>query len=135
MSSSNFPAGPGKAASVILRLRGCASTALTIVRNRIWRWSEAIEVIPTVFICRELTTQVVLDLIGVLLLVQTVGRRLPHLHHGARDGFLGDVVDDSAMHVGYFAIFHPRHEAVPILPMGSVLTKERAQNGGCGRRI
>lgn len=76
----------------------------TIVWNWIWRWSEAEERIPPVGIGPELSSQVAINLVLVLLLIQTIRRGFPHIHRCIRDRIPAYHVPNMAMHVGNFPI-------------------------------
>jgi hypothetical protein len=57
-------------ASLIGRLEG---SLLTIERNRIWSWPQAIESVMSIRISLEFAPKIVLDLILVLLFIQAIG--------------------------------------------------------------
>lgn len=76
----------------------------TIVRNRIRRWSEAVERVPPVGIGRELSSQIAINLGVVLLLIEAVRRGLPHIDGCIRDRLSGFHVPNKAVHIRDFTI-------------------------------
>lgn len=108
----------------------------TIERNRVGRRPQAVEVVTSIGIRLELAAQVKLDLLGILLLVQAVCRRLPHLDRRADKRLLGVKVHHATVHVGHLAVLGlGDHDVVTVLAIGRVGTEERTQNGGCGGRV
>lgn len=100
----------------------------TIIRNRIRRGSQTIEVIPALFIRLELSAEVELLLVRILLLVQSVCRRLPHLHGGAHQWLLSGKIDDTTMHEGHLTIRDPLDDVIAVLAVGGVGAEEWAQD-------
>lgn len=108
----------------------------TIIGNRVWRRSQAVEVVPTIGIRLELAAQVELNLLGILLLVQAVCRRLPHLNRRANKRLLSLKVHDTAVHKDHLAILGLGHDDIrTVVAVGRVSAEEGTQDSGCSGRI
>ena len=67
-----------------------------------------------------------LNLFRILLLVQPVRRRLPHLHCSVHERLLGDKVDDAAVHKDHFAALDVWDDVVAVLAPFGVGAEEGA---------
>lgn len=109
---------------------------LTIIGDGIRSWPQAIEVIPSIGIGLEFTTQVELDLVIILLLIETIRRSLPHLDRRAHERFLRHKIHHLTVHKSHLAVFgFCDHDIGAILTIWGIGAEERAQNGGRSGRI
>lgn len=67
-----------------------------------------------------------LHLLRVLLLVQPIRRRLPHLHGSIYERLLGDKVDDAAVHEDHLAALDALDDVVAVLAPFGVGAEEGA---------
>jgi hypothetical protein len=107
---------------------------LTIIRNGIRRGPQAVKVISSLVIRLKLSAQVKLNLLRILLLIQTIRRRLPDLYICADEGLLRLKVDDLAVHKGHFTtvLGLSDDDVGAVLAVGRVGAEEGAQNSGRG---
>ena len=107
-----------------------------VERDRVGDGTQPAEGVAAFGIGAELPAQVVVGLVGILLLVEPVGRGLPHRDHRTRDR--------PAVLVEHPAL-HQRRLAVPVLGVvenpaallehGRVLAPEGPEHRGIGRRV
>lgn len=91
----------------------------TIIGNRIRRRPQTIPIVTTLLIRLKLPSQVMLDLVRILLFVQPVRRRLPHLHSSAHKRLLGDEVHHPAVHEHHLSVLDVIDDVVAVLaPLG-----------------
>lgn len=105
----------------------------TIERNGIRHGSEAVEIVLSVLAGCKGASEVHLRLVGVLLLVQSVRRRVPYVDHRAFDWLAGLEVGHCAVHpcaVPFFLLV--LHDVASHLQLRCVVPVEGAQDGGCG---
>lgn len=72
-------------------------------------------------------------LLWILLLIQPIRRRLPHLHGSVDQRLLSDKVEHLAMHEDHLTTLDARHDIITVLAPFRVRTEEGAQDcGGSG---
>ena len=76
----------------------------------------------------ESATQVHVWLVGILLLVQAVGRSVPDVNLNVLDGLAGGVVCDCAVHVRHVAALVFVDDGVSEGSLGSTVTPEGTKN-------
>ena len=104
----------------------------SVQRDRVARGAQAVEGVISVFAGREAAAEVEVHLVLVLLLVEAVGRRVPHVQLGAFDRLVGEVVAHDAVHVGVVAVRDVVHDAAAHGASGGVGAPEGAEDGGRG---
>lgn len=107
----------------------------TIIRHRIRRRPQTIKVIPPLPIRPKLAPQITIILLLILLLIQSIRRRLPNIHPCIRKRLFGLQIRDDAVHVCYFSIIHGILDYRGVVwEVRSIVTKERAEDcaGRCG---
>lgn len=108
----------------------------TIIWDRVWSRAQAVKVVSAISISLELSAQVEFDLVGILLLIQAIGGRLPHFDSRADKRLLSSKVYDATMHVGHLAVFGLSDDNVgTVVAVRGIRAEEWAQDGGGGRRI
>jgi hypothetical protein len=106
---------------------------LTATRNWIWRRPQTVKPIIPIGICLESSPQIPSHLLGILLIIETIGGRLPDVYDGIVERFSGGAVGDSAVHVGYLVVFCAvDDDAGAVLAQWGVFAVEGAVDGGCG---
>ena len=98
----------------------------TIARNRIRRRTQAVVIVTPVLIRLKLPSQVMLNLVRILLLIQPVRRRLPHLHGSPHQRLLGDKVHHAAVHEDHLAVLDVVDDVVAVLAPHGVGAEEGA---------
>lgn len=98
----------------------------TIIGNRIRRRPQTIPIVTTLLIRLKLPSQVMLDLVRILLLVQPVRRCLPHLHSSAHKRLLGDEVHHPAVHEDHLSALDVIDDVVAVLAPHGVGAEEGA---------
>lgn len=104
----------------------------TIIGDGIWCWFQAIKCITSVRIGPDFASQIAINLVVVLLLIQAIGRRLPNINDSVCNRLLGHGVNHMAMHVGDFAIIYAVNNGILILDFRSIMAKEGTEDRtGC----
>ena len=96
---------------------------------------QAIKIVFPIFSCCEPAPEVHIRLRLILLLVQPVRRRVPHIDHRALDRLSSEEISDSAVHpraVAFPLLDATVHDAIPHGFLGGVLSVEGTEDGGCG---
>lgn len=107
-----------------------------IIRNRILRRSQTIKVVLALLICLEFPTQIELLLLGILLLIQPIGRRLPDLNGGSNKRLLRLEIHHLAVHKHHLSIRGlVGNNAITVLAVRRIGAEERAQNSGSGGSV
>lgn len=108
----------------------------TIVGNRVRGRAQAVEPILALLIRLELAAQIELDLLGVLLLIQSVRRGLPNFNRSTNQWLLGFKVQNLTMHKHQFSIIGPRlHDILAEFAPRGIRAEERSQDSSRRRRI
>lgn len=107
-----------------------------IIRDGIAGRPQTIQGVVTVGGRVEASAQVHIRLVGVLLLVEAVGRRVPDVELGAGDGLAADEVGHAPEHVGVVGVGEVvEHDAVAHVALGRVLAPEGAEDGRRGGQV
>lgn len=108
----------------------------TIIGNGVRRRPQAIEPVPALLVRLELTAQVEFNLLGILLLIQSVCRSLPHLDCCAHKRLLGLEVHDATVHERHLGIRGSRlDDVLAVLAVRGISAEEWTQDCGGGRGI
>jgi hypothetical protein len=103
----------------------------TIERDRVGCGPQAVEAIMSIVIRLEFATEIMFHLIVVLLLVQPIRRRLPHIDPSTGYWFLRDRVKYLAMHVRDLSVVDTMYDCGFVLEYRSIVPEEGAENGTC----
>lgn len=102
-------------------------TRWPIERNRVRHRSETVEVVPALLACCKPASQVHVWLIWILLLIQSIGSRVPNIDDSAFDGFASLEIRDCAVHPCTISLFlDARHNAASHLHLRSIVAVEGA---------
>ena len=88
----------------------------TIGGNGIWSWAKAVEIVATVLTSCEAPSEVEVDLILVLLVVEPVGRIVPDVQLRTLDRLPSQVVRNRPMHIGMITTRNAEYNAITHLP-------------------
>lgn len=134
MRLSSLPAGPVSNTSISSNFQLEEGYFLTIIRNGIRRRTQTIEIIFPLRIRLELSTQIKLNLLRILLLIQTIRRRLPDLNVCADQRLLRLEINNLTVHKDHLAaVLGLSDDNIgAVLAVGSISAEEGAQNGGGG---
>jgi hypothetical protein len=101
--------------------------------DRIRHRSQAVEIILPILTRREASTQIHLRLIGVLLLIQPVGRRMPHIDNRTLDRLARAVVSNGTVHPRAITLaLAARDDTGAHVQLRRIVPVERAQDGRRG---
>jgi hypothetical protein len=117
----------------VQRLQYDASRA--VIRNRVRHRSQAVEVVLPVLARRERASKVHFRLIRVLLLIQSIRRRVPHIDNCALDRLARQEIRNDAVHPRPVALLIDLvgHDAAAHGQLGRVVPVKRSEDsGGCG---
>ena len=93
------------------------------------RWEETVETIPAVGPRCEAPSEVEVDLVGVLLLVEPIGSSLPDVELCFGDGLVRDKVSDCTVNISMLAVWDVVDDRGVHRVFGGVGSIERAQHG------
>jgi len=108
----------------------------TVVGDWIRCGPQAIKGVASILICFELSSQVTVNLVLVLLFIQSICRSLPDINRCIYDWLLCLHINHTTMHVGHFSIVDPVHNRCLILKRRRIVPEEWTQDcagrGGIG---
>lgn len=109
----------------------------TVGWERVGGWAKADKAVLAILVGPELSTEVVVLLVGLVLeVVLAVGGCLPEVDDSVADWLLGDHVLDNTVHVGDGTAWSWAHDdGVTKVPEWGIWRPEWTENGGRGWRV
>lgn len=104
-----------------------------IVRNRITSRPQTIKIIFPILPRREPPPQIEIHLVFILLLIQSIRCRMPHIQLGPLDRLARQIIRYRPVHQRVVAILNAMHGRSSHLTPGRIFTPEGAENGARGR--